>query len=106
MKRILFCLTALCLLAVSCDKQKWKKDPEITYAIEYTVEFEDGPKTINEIVNLPAAELVGLYYIEDTKKEINRLVLKGSQGFDRKEICSTRFRISSYGINNWKIIEQ
>lgn len=106
MKRILFCLTALCLLAMSCDEQKRKKDPEITYAIEYTVEFEDGPKTIVEIVSMSAAELVGLYYIEDTEKEINRLVLKGSQGFDRKEICSTRFRISSYGINNWRIMEQ
>lgn len=92
---------------MSCDKQEQKKVPEIMYAIKYTVEFEDGPKTIIEIVNMPAAaEPVGLYYIEDMKKEINHLVLRGNQRFDRKEICSTRFRISSYGINNWRRIEQ
>ena len=106
MKKILFCLIALCLLAVSCDEQEQKKDPEIMYAIEYTVEFKDGPKTIIEIVNMPADEPVGLYCIEDTEKEINHLVLRGNQGFVRKEICSTRFRISSYGINNWRRIEQ
>ena len=105
MKRILFCLTALCLLAVSCDKQD-QKEPEIMYAVEYTVEFKDGPKTIIEIVNLPAAEPVGLYYTDGMEKEINRLVLRGNQGSVRKEICSTRFRISSYGINNWRRIEQ
>lgn len=105
MKRILFCLIALCLLATSCAKQD-QKEPEIMYAVEYTVEFKDGPKTIIEIVNMSAAEPVGLYYVEDAEKEINRLVLRGKQGFDRKEICSTRFRISSYGINNWRRIEQ
>lgn len=106
MKRILFCLTALCLLAMSCDEQKRKKDPEIMYAIEYTMEFEDGPKTIVEIVNMPAAEPFGLYYIEDTERDINHLVLGGSRWLGGKEICSTRFRISSYGINNWRRIEQ
>ncbi len=98
-------MIALCLLATSCAKQD-QKEPEIMYAVEYTVEFKDGPKTIIEIVNMPAAEPVGLYCIEDTEKEINRLVLRGNQGFVRKEICSTRFRISSYGINNWRRIEQ
>lgn len=98
-------MIALCLLAVSCDEQD-QKEPEIMYAVEYTVEFKDDPKTIIEIVNMPAAEPVGLYYIENTEKDINRLVLRGKQGFDRKEICSTRFRISSYGIDNWRRIEQ
>lgn len=99
-------MIALCLLAVSCDEQEQKKDPEIMYAIEYTVEFKDGPKKIIEIVNMPADEPVGLFYTEDATRDINRLVLKGNDGYDRKEICSTRFRISSYGINNWKRIEQ
>lgn len=75
----------MCLLAVSCDEREQKKDPEIMYAIEYTVEFKDGPKTIIEIVNMPADEPVGLYCIEDTEKEINHLVLRGNQGFVRKE---------------------
>jgi ABC-type thiamine transport system substrate-binding protein len=106
MKRILFCLLTLALLTASCGDREQEKKVEIMYAVEYTVEFKDGPKKIIEIVNMPAEEPVGLFYIENAEKEINRLVLKGNQGFDRKEICSTRFRISSYGINNWRRIEQ
>lgn len=119
MKRILLYIT-LCLFLCSCvsitdengepvhektEKSK-KKKPVIDYAIQYTIEFNDATKTVTEHVKVDTDYTVGLFYHEDEKEGINRLTLKGENGYYRQEICATRYRISSYGISYWEKTEE
>lgn len=109
-----FCLLCSCVsitdengkpVREKTEKPK-KTKPVVDYAIQYTIEFNDATKTVIEHVKVDTDYTVGLFYHEDEKEGINRLTLKGENGYYRQEICATRYRISSYGISYWEKTEE
>lgn len=72
--------------------------------MQYVIHYDDFDKTIIEHIKVDAEYNVGLFYYEEDNG-INRLMLKGDNGYYRQEICATRHRISSYGISYWEKTE-
>lgn len=115
MKRLCLYLGVLfaCLMLAACVEldengkqvEKKKKDLVVTYAVQYVIHYDDFDKTIIEHIKVDAKYNVGLFYYEEDENGINRLVLKGDNGYYRQEICATRHRISSYGISYWEKTE-
>lgn len=115
MKRLCLYLSTLlaCLILAGCveldengkEVEKKKKDPVVNYAVQYVIHYDDFDKTIIEHIKVDAKYNVGIFYYEEEDNGINRLVLKGDNGYYRQEICATRHRISSYGISYWEKTE-
>lgn len=116
MKHLCLCLSTLltCLMLAGCVEldengkkvEKKKKDPVVTYAVQYVIHYDDFDKTIIEHIKVDAKYNVGLFYYEEDENNINRLVLRSDyNGSYKQEICATRHRISSYGISYWEKTE-
>lgn len=116
MKRLCLYLSMFltCLILAGCveldengkeverKEREKKKDPVVTYAIQYVIHYDDFDKTIIEHIKVDADKNVGLFYYEEEENGINRLVLKGDgNSYYKQEICATRHRISSYGVSYW-----
>lgn len=102
MKKLLTAFVFILIILGGCKKAQ--KPKKITYAVKYTIEYKTGPQTIIELVSADEwAAPLGLFYIIDKKDDINHLYLYRETGTIFKEICATRFNISSYGIENWKL---
>lgn len=94
---------AVCMLFAGCEQKEGKRSTT-TYAVEYTIELKDGPKTVIELHTFNSRSIMAIYCKYDKDNDLNRLIMysigEGRRN-RRKEICATRFRISSYGIVNW-----
>lgn len=104
-KYILLVIIAICLTACEGDESKRM---QTMYAVQYTLELKDGPKTIIDIVYVDSHKEMGLVLRrDDTDKDVSNLVMVAIGGATgcTKKICSTRSRISSYGVINWKEVE-
>ena len=101
MKRIaIIFMFVICMFFAGCEQKEGKR-PTTTYAVKYTIELKDGPKTVIELLTFDSRNTMALYCKYDKDNDLNRLIMYSISDGPRKEICATRFRISSYGISNW-----